>query len=264
MKRVIFTLLLAATATARADDDYDYDVDNARRESLREFTSYVHSTKAIINNAEHQDLSTFSVKKCADTYAKAKAAGVKPDTEYAFIDLGKVRFSDTPRIVCAPYERAVHVAEAVQMLAKVKDGKQCASEMDRLLRFGIGDEEIEVRDVELKLADAKTKICEPLANGEPISKEEKEKARAAAAVPYEEAGITGAKLKICVANTTKIRLEGGATATPRDIRRASLLFVLSNPAKDKYELTRIEFKGDEIAKISEKTFAAPPVAADYR
>lgn len=258
MKRVIFTALLLSSATAFAE------LDQARRDAQREFNFFIKETKIISDNPDRQDLSKYGAKECVDMIAKAKSEGVQPDAEFKFIDLGTVRFSDIQTRVCAPYERAVHIAEAVQMLANVKDGKQCASEMERLLKFGIGDQEVEVKDIELELADAKAKICEPIAKGQPVSKEEKEKARAAAAVPYEEAGITGTKLKICVANTTKIRLEGGGTATPRDIRRASLLFVLNNPAKDKYELTRIEFEGDAIAKISEKTFNAPPVAADYR
>lgn len=259
MKRVIFTILLASTATAFADD-----VDDARSEAQSKLSKLWYETRMLVKNPFKKPPSGHTVNDCAGAIAKAKAAGVPSNAEFAFIDIGKLHFSRLQADVCTQYERAYAISEALQLLETVKDGKQCASEMDRLLKFGIGDEEFEVRDVELKLADAKAKICEPLAKGEPVSKEEKEKARAAAAVPYEEAGITGAKLKICIANTTKIRLEGGATVTPRDIRRASLLFVLNNPAKDKYELTRIEFKGDEIAKISEKTFSAPPVAADYR
>lgn len=258
MKRATIAIILAATATAHSD------AADPRLDAQRELNNYIKETQYILRDPANKDLSKHAARKCADTIAKAKAAGVPASGEFRFIDIGKVLLSEAQARVCAPYERAVHIAEAVQMLASVKDGKQCSADMDRLLKFGIGDEEVAVKDIELKLSDAKAKICEPLAKGQPVSKEEKEKARAAAAVPYEEAGITGAKLKICIANATKIRLEGGATVTPRDIRRASLLFVLNNPAKDKYELTRIEFKGDEIAKISEKTFSAPPVAADYR
>jgi hypothetical protein len=256
MKRATLAILIATTATASAEE--------VGRDVTSKMRSLIKETTWILRNPLGQDLSKFGVSECSDMVAKAKAAGVTPDRVFNSSDLGDVRFADFPARVCAPYERSVHIVEAIQMLASVKDGKQCLSEMDRLLKFGIGDEEVQVKEIELKLEDAKAQICVPLLRGESPFKDEKEKARAAAAVPYEEAGITGAKLKICVANTTKIRLAGGAAATPRDIRRASLLFVLNNPAKDKYELTRIEFKGDEIAKISEKTFTTPPVADDYR
>lgn len=53
---------------------------------------------------------------------------------------------------------------------------------------------------------------------------------------------------------------------PTTIVRALTYFELKafSVSEPKYELMRIEFKGDAVAKISEKTSSAPPVAADYR
>jgi hypothetical protein len=150
------------------------------------------------------------------------------------------------------------------MLATTKDGKQCAAEMDRLLKFPIADVEVEVREIEIKLRDAKKKICEPVAKGQPISKEEKARARDAVAAPYVEAGIGGGKLDVCIANGPAIRGVEGATLEPKKIKRAALLFVLKGPVEGAYTLQRLTFKGDEIDTVSDKTFSEEPKPADYR
>jgi hypothetical protein len=136
--------------------------------------------------------------------------------------------------------------------------------MDRLLKFGIADVEVEVRDVELKLGEAKKKICEPVAKGQPVSKEEKAKARDAAAAPYVEVGIGGSKLNVCIANGAAIRGVDGVTLAPKKIKRADVLFVLKGPVEGVWTLQRLTFKGDEIEAVSDKTFSEEPKPADYR
>lgn len=257
MKRaIIVASLLASTATVRAED--------AESEARSKFKEIVFMTRVLRESQLGHNLNDTPATACAAQVAKAKAARLPGDTEWVFAEVGKVLFSDVPVRICAPYERAVYVAEAAQMLATTSDGKECASEMDRLLKFGIADAEIEVRDVAFKLGNAKKTICEPIAKGLPISKAEKEKARDAAAAPYKEAGISGGKLNVCIANGPNIRGAGGATLTPAKIKRASLLFVVTGPVDGVYTLQRITFKEDEIDGVSEKTFKKAPVAADYK
>lgn len=257
MKRaIIFASLLASTAYA--------DPDEAINQSKREFSIILHETEWINGNRLGKDLKETPPNKCSDLVASLKAAGAPANTEFQLMGVGKVLLSELPARVCTPYERAVHSAEAAQMLATTKDGKQCAAEMDRLLKFGIADIEIEARDVELKLGEAKKKICDPVAKGQPISKEEKAKARDAAAAPYVEAGITGGKLNVCIANGPNIRGLDGVTLLPKKIKRADVLFVLKGPVEGAWTLQRLAFKGDEIDAVSDKTFSEEPKPADYK
>ena len=257
MKRtIVLASLLAMTATVHADD--------AEGQARSKFKQIVFMTGVISNSPLGRNLDETPANACADATVKATTAGVPGDTEFQFSGVGKVLLSEMQARVCGPYERAVHTAEAAQMLATTSDGKQCAAEMDRLLKFGIADVEIEVRDVAFKLGDAKKKICEPVAKGLPISAEEKAKARDVAATPYKEAGIGGGKLNVCIANGPNIRGAGGVTLAPAKIKRASLLFVATGPVDGVYTLQRLTFKGDEIDAVSEKTLKKAPVAADYR
>lgn len=257
MKRaIIFASLLATAATAHAED--------AELEARSAFKQIVFMTGAINKSPLGRNLNETPANACANQVAKAKAAGVPADTEFRLSGVGTVLLADMQSRVCVPYERAVHSAEAAQMLATTNDGKECAAEMDRLLKFGIADVEIEVRDVAFKLGDAKKKICEPVAKGLPISEQEKANARDAAAAPYKEAGIGGGKLNVCIANGPNIRGAAGVTLTPAKIKRASLLFVLKGPVDGVYTLQRLTFKDDEIDAVSEKTFKKSPAAADYR
>lgn len=258
MKRAIIMASLLATTIVHADPE------DVRRDCQRQFRDTVMETESINRNRLGRDLHETPATACAATIAKAKAAGLPPETEFQFMDLGIVPLSKIQALVCTPYERAVHAAEAAQMLATTTDGKECAAEMDRLLKFGIGDIEIEARDVALKLGEAKKKICEPVAKGQPISKAEKEKARDATAAPYVAAGITGSKLNICILNGDALRGPGGVTLAPPKIKRASLLFVLKGPVEGVYTLQRLVFKGDDLDSVSDKTFNEAPVAADYK
>lgn len=253
---LILASLLASTTIAQANND--------EQDARYELKHIIFMTDVIRDNPLGRNLAETPANACADQVAKLKAAGVAGDTEYVFARVGKVLVSELPARVCLPYERVIHVAEAAQLLATTSDGKQCASEMDRLLSFGIGDAQIEVRDVAFKLGDAKKTICEPIAAGLPISKEEKEKARKLAGAPYEEAGIGGGKLNVCIAHGPNLRGAGGVTLAPAKIKRASLLFVVTGPVDGVYTLQRLTFKGDEIDAVSEKTFKKAPVAADFK
>jgi hypothetical protein len=248
--------LLAATAYADAED--------AQMAAQHALDRIVFHTQNLDGSPLGHNLDDTPANACAQVVAKAKAAGVAADAEFRFIKVGKVLFSELPARVCAPYERVVHTAEAAQMLATTKDGKQCAAEMDRLLKFPIADVEVEVREIEIKLRDAKKKICEPVAKGQPISKEQKARAHDAVAAPYVEAGIGGGKLDVCIANGPAIRGVDGATLEPKKIKRAALLFVLKGPVEGAYTLQRLTFKGDEIDTVSDKTFNEEPKPADYR
>lgn len=257
MKRAIILASFLASATVHAAPPPEQEARSA-------LNHIVWHTQHLDGSPLGHDLKETPANACAEIVAKAKAAGVSPDEKFSFIDVGSMVFSEVPAKVCAPYERVVHVAEAAQMLATTKDGKACATEMDRLLKFPIGNVEIEARDITFKLADAKKKICEPVAKGQPISKEEKARARDATAAPYVEAGITGGKLNVCIANGPAIRGVDGVTLEPKKIKRASLLFVLKGPVEGAYTLQRLTFKGDEIDEVSDKTFNAEPKPADYR
>ncbi len=161
-RAIILASLLAPTTHANADDP-----EMAARQALGRIVSHTHR---LDGSPLGQYLEETPANACADIVAKAKAAGVRADVEFRFVDIGKVLFAEVPAKVCAPYERVVHIAEAAQMLVTTTDGKACAAEMDRLLKFPIADVEIEARDITLKLGDAKKKICEPLAKGQPIKK----------------------------------------------------------------------------------------------
>lgn len=254
MKRAILLASLLAS-TAHADPEIE------ARAALNHIVAH---TRNLDGSPLGHDLAETPANACAEIVSKAKAAGVPADAEFRFIKVGKVLFSELPAKVCAPYERVVHTAEAAQMLATTNDGKQCAVEMDRLLKFGIADVEVEVRDVELKLGEAKKKICEPVAKGQPVSKEERAKARDAAAAPYVEVGIGGSKLNVCIANGPAIRGIDGVTLAPKKIKRAEVLFVLKGPVEGVWTLQRLTFKGDEIEAVSDKTFSEEPKPADYK
>jgi hypothetical protein len=255
---IIFASLLTSAVSVHADA---FDETMAAQQALNRI---VFNTKILDGSPLGHDLKETPANACADIVAKAKSGGVPADAEFRFIKVGKVLFAELPAKVCAPYERVVHTAEAAQMLATTKDGKACATEMDRLLKFPIGDVEIEARDITFKLGDAKKKICDPVAKGQPISKEEKARARDAVAAPYVEAGIGGGKLNVCIANGPNLRGVDGLTLEPKKIKRAALLFVVKGPVEGVYTLQRLTFKGDEIDKVTDKSFNEEPKPADYR
>jgi hypothetical protein len=84
------------------------------------------------------------------------------------------------------------------------------------------------------------------------------------AAPYVEAGITGGKLNVCIANGPNLRGLDGVTLPPKKLKRAEVLLVVKGPVEGAWTLQRLTFKGDEIDTVSDKSFNEEPKPADYR
>lgn len=249
MRFTTFALLLATTATATADDAQERLMSTL----TVTFNKFAEATQTKLRDpvaADNRGTPDF----CASRIPRAKEQGLTDAT--VFVIAGQdVPLAKIDERVCQPYVRAYYTVEAAHMLAEVTDGRKCIAQMDELLKHGIGDATVKIKGADLKLADAKAKLCEPLRKAQPPTPEELEAAREAIAAPYKKAGITGEKLNVCINHNVKLRGEGGTTITPEQIKKASVVFVLNGNT-----VMRIAFKGDAIDTVSEKQYPSTPTA----
>lgn len=287
-------LILAAASTAQADD-----LTTKYRNVFQKYGQFAYDIK---DNPAATRIDNKAAGDCTKEIAKAKAEGVAADAVFSFDYEDKpknVSLADVQQTVCAPFDRAYRIAlvahaidvaqdrnfwltqvnmwtmDPAEAADIVKEANACMAGAAQVDELGVGDTELllhnENGNFELKMADAKAKVCEPLAKSASAFAKDVKKAtddrEAATTGPFKKAGIGGDKLDVCAHYfNSNIRGVGGGVLTPAQIKKANVLFVRLGPATDTglYTLQRFMFKGDKLVSQTDKEFVRLPGAGAYK
>jgi hypothetical protein len=290
MNRTFLALALVTASTSIAAAD---------RTPAQQAGDVLRDYVAAIERLEHDPLLTtkLTTEGCKKVIDTARAAGVSDDTKLdVSVEIGKkLTLGETPAL-CARFSHAFLISQAASVMNEaggwlqwysdidiasnheenqeklVASAARCDSELTRLLAAGV-DPELVVkigRDSEkVKITEAKTKLCEPLAKiAKTFAKtvEAERKARyERAAKPYKAVGINGDKLDFIINNEDSIRGVGGrALASPKELKAAKIMFVTTSDSNDFYSVTRYVFSGDRMASSTTKRYDREPGAGAYR
>lgn len=284
-------VLTASTSIAAADRT---PVDQAG-DDLRLF-------KRDLESLEYNPLLTtkLTIEGCKKVIDTARAAGVTDDTKLDVTVEGikKLTLGEAPAL-CARFAHAFLISQAAAVMDEaggslqwysdidiasnheenqdklVATATRCDAELTRLLAAGVDADfvmKIGRDSQKVKIAEGKTKLCEPLAkiaNTFAKTVETERKARyERASRPYKAVGIKGDKLDFIIDNEDSIRGVGGrALSTPKELKAAKVMFVATYKdvgGEEFWHVTRYVFSGDRMTSSTMKTFRGRPGAEGYR
>lgn len=156
-----------------------------------------------------------------------------------------------------------NVEEHQQRLVGI--ARRCEAEMTRLLALGVDTDVIlRFRLTDVKIAEARKKVCAPLAKASGITA--REATREQRQAQYKGAGFTGDRLAFVLDNDVILGAGGKALASLDGRKSARVMFVKSykTAAAETVMLTRFVFRGDKLVSSATKTYPHAPGSAAYR
>jgi hypothetical protein len=149
---------------------------------------------------------------------------------------------------------------------------RCTDVVDRVIAAGVEpDRVLEITaGVNLTLRQGKLQICDKLAATAKTfvadAQAAKEARYAAQSAPYTKVGITGDRLALFIDRQgyAWYGVGGGEITAPRGLKKASVLFTLSQAADRIWTLTRYQFRGDRLIKSTSEEFLLMPGIKAYR
>lgn len=275
---ISFVLLAAASAPAAANPANELEQAIAAYAGrVENFKDYALMSKAIDKR--------YPIGGCHAAIVKAREAGVEATIAQqttckdfvAYHQLAEAHAVLSPAQDWLDFLAVIdvgtnNVANGPRMIA---DAGKCNAEMDRLLAGGIPTNiVISVGSglaKDFTMADAKAKVCAPLAKaGATFAKDvvdAKAQRYAEAAAPYKKVGIGGDRLELLVDHIDYAMYGkgGGELTTPKQLKSAAVIFELLGPGTDGlYTLRRYQFKGDTLVSTTSADFLFRPAAKYYR
>lgn len=156
-----------------------------------------------------------------------------------------------------------NVEEHQQRLVGI--ARRCEAEMTRLVGLGVDTDVIlRFRFTDVKIAEAQTKVCAPLAKASGVA--ERDATREQRQAQYKAAGFTGDRLDLVLDNDVIRGAGGKPLATLDDRKAAKVMFVKTykTAAAETVLVTRYVLRGDKLVSSTTKSYRAEPPAAAYR
>jgi hypothetical protein len=273
---VSFTICATLTGVAAADPVADLVSTLATYQARTEHLAYYLS--------EGIDPARFPIRGCHTALERGRAAGIEVTTANvavcnAFVARHQLAEADAALTTAHDWffyndQIGYESNNEDNGPTMVKDAARCKSEMSRLLAAGMPTNvEITIGKADpltLTMSDANTKVCQRLAKiASTFSRDVRQaKAQRIAEIagPYKAAGITGDRLDFLVDHTSYAMYGVGGVEleTPKQLKRANVIFELLGPASGRYTLRRYQFRGDKLVATTTGEYWLRPASKEFR
>lgn len=274
----LLSLALAASPAGADSSEAAYDLASAITSYGRQVADFKGHWSSVLDDRFPEDGCHAALQTAQDAGVATTAAQKKTCDEFrtyhqlaqaeaAVTDAAQWNYFVTEINMATNHER-----NGEQMIASAK---QCSAEVDRLIAAGM-PANIKVRigksqPFEIAMAEAKVKVCEPLAKTAASFAKDVGAARKAAyekaAAPYKKVGITGDRLALLVDHVdyAMYAVGGAELRTPTQLKNAKVIFELLGPGTDgMYILRRYQFSGDKLVATTSREFLLRPGAKHYK
>lgn len=275
-------LVTASTGLAAAEDSPQKVAAQALAAFASETSRLAHSPAPAEN---------YTIEGCTKAIQAARAAGVADNAKLPwYSSLGDNFTLARAPALCEAFAKAHRFAEAykvvmdaqssLEWLAEIdyeanhegnqpmleKSAATCTSELARLIKEGVDtDAVLHFRDLDVKIGEAQTKVCAPLAKAAATFAKDVAAAKEKVLAPYKAAGIKGDRLDFVKDNDGSIRGVGGRSLTTmKEIKSAKLMFVVTVDSNEIYSVTRYVFSGNKMVTWTTKKYDREPGAGAFR